>query len=207
MSNCDKSECSIQKLVGGKSYTFKATQLISKGNGTYLETSATQRLKVATRGLRAVITTTQITVSQEGRIKLNGRLSEDQDRDKNYELTFDWYCQTASGGLCTVIDSEQSIEEEIGVAEFRRADLDVPADVLPPGQYIFTLNVSKGEKWSEAKANVTVTLESIPQVEIWALDNLAWPDKKFVATGKSITKIGQKIFSGFLFVVRVSASA
>ena len=106
--------------MGGNTYTFKATQLIAKGNGTYLETTATRNLRVETRGLRAIITTTQITVSQEGRIKLNGRLSEDQDGDQNFQLTFDWYCQTINNGLCTVIDSDQSIEEKIGVAEFRK---------------------------------------------------------------------------------------
>ena len=74
----------------------------------------------------------------------------------------------------------------MGVAEFRKADLDISAEFLPVGQYIFSLNVSKGEKWSETKASVEITLESIPEVRIVALDNMALPGKKFVATGNSI---------------------
>ena len=98
-------------------------------------------------------------------------------------MTFDWYCSTIQNGSCTTIDSDQTLEEKVGVAEFRRADLDISAEYLPVGQYIFSLNVSKNEKWSETKATVEITLEKVPEVRIVALDNLARPGKKFVATG------------------------
>ena len=145
---------------------------------------------MASKGLKAVIPTSQITVSQEGRIQLTGKLSVDLDLNPNYAMTFDWYCATIHNGSCTIIDSEQTLEEKMGVAEFRKADLDISAEFLPVGQYIFSLNVSKGEKWSETQASVEITLESIPEVRIVALDNMALPGKKFVATGNSIDPIG-----------------
>ena len=151
-----------------------------------METHASKRVSVASRGLKAVIPTSQITVSQEGRIQLTGKLSVDLDLNPDYAMTFDWYCATIHNGSCTIIDSDQTLEEKMGVAEFRKADLDISAEFLPVGQYIFSLNVSKGEKWSETKASVEITLESIPEVRIVALDNMALPGKKFVATGNSI---------------------
>ena len=142
-----------------------------------METHASKRVSVASRGLKAVIPTSQITVSQEGRIQLTGKLSVDLDLNPDYAMTFDWYCATIHNGSCTIIDSEQTLEEKMGVAEFRKADLDISAEFLPVGQYIFSLNVSKGEKWSETQASVEITLESIPEVRIVALDNMALPGK------------------------------
>ena len=129
-----------------------------------------------------MIPTSRITVSQEGRIQLTGKLSVDLDMNPE-PMTFDWYCSTIQNGSCTTIDSYQTLEEKVGVAEFRHADLDISAEYLPVGQYIFSLNVSKNEKWSETKATVEITLEKVPEVRIVALDNLARPGKKFVATG------------------------
>ena len=163
-----------------------------------LETHASKRLSVASKGLKAVIPTSQITVSQEGRIQLTGKLSVDLDLNPDYAMTFDWYCSTIHNGSCTIIDSDQTLEEKMGVAEFRKADLDISAEFLPVGQYIFSLNVSKGEKWSETQASVEITLESIPEVRIVALDNMALPGKKFVATGNSI-QLGSKHQRGDFF--------
>ena len=95
---------------------------------------------------------------------------------------------SAIGGSCVTIKAKaqepiKTLETRLGPEALRKSDLEVAADLLPPGVYIFTLEVSKAGSNQRAEANATVTIVTgnVPRAEIIALDSIVAPHQKFVA--------------------------
>lgn len=77
----------------------------------------------------------------------------------------------------------KTITTRLGRSSMRQKMLKLEAKTLPPDEYIFTLEVSKGDFRSETNCTVTVVSERIPTSEILAVDTKVVPYSKFVATG------------------------
>ena len=104
-----------------------------------------------------------------------------------YLQQFDWYCSTSNGGSCLTYDTieeseKKSLEEVTDKNMWRNPELAINGDLLPPGDYVFTLIASKGRYKSESNASVSIISDEIPTIEILSPDRLVKPFKKFVAT-------------------------
>ena len=77
---------------------------------------------------------------------------------------FDWYCTTLDGGSCPAFEISEkkevkgrgkevdstlptltTLEAVIDKKNLRKAELIIDGDLLPPGEYIFTLAAAKGQ--------------------------------------------------------------
>ena len=89
-----------------------------------------------------------------------------------------------SGGSCLTLDETiTTLSEKLGNEIMQQAILEIPPNVLPPGDYIFGLEVSNEKSKSAINSTVKIVTGDVPIVEVLAADTEVFPHQTFVAIG------------------------
>ena len=90
-----------------------------------------------------------------------------------------------SGGSCLTVDEEITILSEKLKKDgtFQKPVLEIPADILPAGKYLFGLEVFNEKSKSKINSTVEVVTGDIPVVEILASNTEVDPSHAFTAIG------------------------
>ena len=89
-----------------------------------------------------------------------------------------------SGGSCLTLDETiTTLSEKLGNEIMQQAILEIPPNVLPPGDYIFGLEVFNEKSKSAINSTVKIVTGDVPIVEVLAADTEVFPHQTFVAIG------------------------
>ncbi|XP_066964283.1 uncharacterized protein [Macrobrachium rosenbergii] len=149
-------------LRGGHNYTIsvKVSDMGNppvRGEGTLEQTTVTQ-------GIEAHVSADSLKVGSTTPIKLDA--SNSYDKDNNYgPLHFRWSCLTEDNGGCFVIGKSgkmDRLETAIDESKLTNPILNLEPQTLPPGRYIFTVEVTKDKLSDSAIVNVEVAPGRLP---------------------------------------------
>ncbi|XP_064079297.1 uncharacterized protein LOC135196421 isoform X2 [Macrobrachium nipponense] len=149
-------------LRGGRNYTIsvKVSDMGNppvRGEGTLEQTTVIQ-------GVEALVSTDNLKVGSTTPIKLDA--SNSYDKDNNYgRLHFRWSCLTEDNSGCFVIDKSgkmDRLENAIDQSKLTNPILQLEPQTLPPGRYIFTVEVTKDKLSDSTTVNVEVAPGRLP---------------------------------------------
>ena len=98
---------------------------------------------------------------------------------------FSWSCQMESGGSCLTIDEKMTtLSEKLQKnGSLKQTELEIPANTLPAGKYVFGLEVFNEKSKSKINSTVEVVTGDVPVVEILASNTEVDPSHAFTAIG------------------------
>ena len=122
-------------------------------------------------------------------ITLDATLSEDRDNGEG-SLKFQWSCSTsgssASSGGCFVYSgsSQVRLEEYLAPGTLNSDYVVLEPKTLVPGEYLFTVTVTKNNLTSVESMEVIIILGSPPTIAPIALQRKYNPNKGITVNGK-----------------------
>lgn len=147
-------------LKGGSTYRFTLTAT----NSDLLEYvgQATVSIQVLELPLQPVIHSGTRYLSRYAEIELDGSASFDPNGlDGN--LTYAWSCQWV-GNVDLYYGDNCPASRHLDTEGFKKAKVTLPSSVLPPGDWLFTLTISKGERSASAQQLITIAWKDAPTV-------------------------------------------
>ena len=164
-------------LEGGRTYNFSVVVMSEQTNIT---TSAWKLVRVKSLGPLAKLSASKVTYGTMSNIVLDATLSEDRD-NSNGDMTFEWSCRTKDGSGCFVYkgDNPQRLEEYLEAGTLKKDYVVLEKKTLVPGEYLFTVTVTKNNGSSKASVEVVVIPGSPPTISPIALQSKYKPDQGF----------------------------
>ena len=90
-----------------------------------------------------------------------------------------------SGGSCLTVDEKiTTLSEKLKKnGSLQQTELEIPANILPAGKYVFGLEVFNEKSKSKINSTVEVVTGDVPVVEILASNTEVDPSHAFTAIG------------------------
>nr|CAD7429752.1 unnamed protein product [Timema monikensis] len=152
-------------LQGGQLYNITCSVKGEVGDSYLAEASMT--LRTLTRGIQAVLGTSEVTLGTGQPLELDASQSYDPDMLPG-ALQFLWCCSRPDGSTCIVPRPGPPVSVESAHAEaFKKPVLALPAGSLAIGDYVFTVHVWKlSSNSTQVRTKVSVVRGSPPVIRI-----------------------------------------
>ena len=165
-------------LQGGRSYNFSVLVLSEQDN---IRATASIMVDVESLGPLAKLSASKITFGTKNNIVLDATLSEDRDNSHG-ELQFSWSCKTMEDGSgCFVYSGVAPVrlEEHLPAGDLNKDLVILENNILVPGIYLFTVNVTKNNMTSSADLEVEIIPGNPPTISPIVLQSKYKPDEGF----------------------------
>lgn len=176
-------------LQGGRSYNFSVVVVSEQDNVTG---SGWTMVTVKNKGPKAKLAANKVTYGTLSNIVLDATLSEDRDNSPG-ELEFDWSCMMKDGSGCFVYTGANPVrlEEHLPEGFLNKNFVTLESRTLVPGDYVFTVSVSKNNMSSTSSMEIEVIPGSPPTISPIALQSKYKPDEGFTVNGKLLLIVRQ----------------